>query len=178
LKALLDPLMPNNNSLQRNITLTELRLRGMIRREDGIETLVDMLRTNTSLLELSLWIDMPSGDTKATENVVAVLEALKINKSLKSIDFYGWKAVGGYQVLGAMMDMLLENHCIERIRLDSTGLDASGDAEYVYSTLSRRRKMKLWKTVQGMANVNPTSGRVFLCGHPYAGKSCMFNTCM
>jgi len=77
-----------------------------------------------------------------------------------------------------MMDMLLENHCIEDIDLRYTGLSASGDGEYVYSTLSRRRKMKLWEIVQGMANVNPTSGRVFLCGHPCAGKSCMFNTCM
>jgi hypothetical protein len=167
LKALLDPLVPHNNSPQCNVTLTDLCFTGHMGGKEGIETLLDMLRTNTSLLELQTTF----ADIDTIENVLAILEALKVNKSLKRIDFSHWKVVRGYQVLGAMMDMLLENHCIEHIYLGSTGLEESGDAEYVHSALSRRMKMKLWDTIQGMANVNPTAGRVFLCGQPYAGKT-------
>jgi len=133
-----------------------------------------MLCTNTSLLELNLnYIDEFSlPGEEGIENVLAILEAFKANKSLKRIGFKGCKAVNGYKVLGAMMDLLLENHCIEHIDLQGTSLMETGDADYVYSALSKRKKMRLWGIVQGMANVNPTSGRVFLCGDPYAGKFC------
>jgi len=175
LKMLLDPLIPKNNNVQNNTTLIELELYESIGGKDGIETLAHMLCTNTSLLKLAL-INVKDlskshdgDDTQEVENVLAILEALKTNKSLKRIDFGGCKAVRGYKVLGAMMDLLLVNHYIEDIDLTRTGLRESGDADYVLSALSKKNKMKLWDTIQSMAIVNPTSGRVFLCGQPFAG---------
>jgi len=101
LKALLNPLMPKTNNMQANTTLTHLRLKYYVGGKEGIETLVDMLRTNTSLLELSLYEleELCFQDAQAIENVLATLEALKTNKSLKKIGFPGCSAVGGYKCL-------------------------------------------------------------------------------
>jgi len=175
LKALLDPLMPKTNNLQRNTTLTKLTLQKRIGGKEGIEALVDMICTNSSLLELDLvGVDnLYLRDIEGIENVLTILEALKTNKILKRIGLRNCHAVGGYKVLGTMMDLLLQNHCIEDIDLWNTGLEYAGDANYVSSALSKRKKVKLWDIVQGMANVKPTSGRAFLCGNPYAGKSCL-----
>ncbi len=54
----------------------------------------------------------------------------------------------------------------------------TGDVEYVYSALSKRKKIKLWDIVQGMANVKPSSGRVFLCGQPFVGMLCISKFCI
>ncbi|KAG0575596.1 hypothetical protein KC19_5G015200 [Ceratodon purpureus] len=171
LKVLLQPLMPTNNKPQANTTLTELWLwESRIGGKEGVDILADMIRTNTSLLRLTLWEmrELRDSDPDAVENVVAILEALKTNKSLKYVSFFGCYSVGGYKVLGTMMDMLLENRQLEEIRLDGTGL---GGSWYVHSELEKRRKFKLWDLIKGMANVSPKSGRVFLCGNPYAGKT-------
>ncbi|KAG0615129.1 hypothetical protein M758_5G016900 [Ceratodon purpureus] len=174
LKVLLQPLMPTNNKPQANTTLTELRLLdSRIGGKEGVDILVDMIRTNTSLLKLALWEmrELRDSDPDAVENVVAILEALKTNKSLKHMSFWGCSGVGGYKVLGTMMDLLLENRQLEEIDLFGTRLKDSGDARYVHSELEKRRKLKLWDLIKGMANVSPKSGRVFLCGNPYAGKT-------
>jgi len=172
LKVMLEPLMPKNNNLQHNTTLTKLHLRESIGGKEGIETLVDMLCTNTSLLELCLehMDELSLHDAQGVDNVLAILLALKTNKSLKRIEFSRCNAVGGYKVLGTMMDMLLENHNIQDIGLGGTSLEESGDADYVSSALSKRKKVKLWGVVQSMGTKNPTFGRVFLYGEPYAGK--------
>ncbi|KAG0575577.1 hypothetical protein KC19_5G014000 [Ceratodon purpureus] len=174
LKVLLQPLMPTNNKPQANTTLTELWLPdSTIGGKEGVGILVDMIRTNTSLLRLSLlrMTELCDSDPDAVENVVAILEALKTNKSLKYVRFGACSGVGGYKVLGTMMDLLLENRQLEEIDLFGTRLEDSGDARYVHSELEKRRKFKLWDLIKGMANVSPKSGRVFLCGNPYAGKT-------
>ena len=172
LELLLDPLMPTHNRPQSNSTLTSLSLFGSrIGGKEGMDILVGMIRSNSSLLELDLsFLWELSEDPDAVENVLAILAALKTNQSLKEVRFYGCDGVGGYKVLGTMMDLLLENLHLTDIGLLITPLERSGDAEYVYSELKKREKMKLWKLVQGMANEDPKSGRVFLCGNPFAGK--------
>jgi hypothetical protein len=137
-----------------------------------VDILVDMIRTNTSLLDLKLFNMKELDDScpNPVENVVAILEALKTNKSLKRVSFGDCGGVGGYKVLGTMMDLLLENRQLEGIDLAFTPLEYSGDAVYVHSELEKRKKMKLWDLVKGMADESPKSGRVFMCGNPYAGE--------
>jgi hypothetical protein len=173
LKVLLEPLMPVNNNPQANTTLTTLELvNSWIGGKEGVNILVDMIRTNTSLLHLKLYRMKELDDScpDAVENVVAILEALKTNKSLKRVSFGDCGGVGGYKVLGTMMDLLLENRQLEGIDLAFTPLKYSGDAVYVHSELEKRKKMKLWDLVKGMADESPKSGRVFMCGNPYAGE--------
>ena len=173
LKVLLEPLMPVNNNPQANTTLTSLDLtESRIGGKEGVDILVDMIRTNTSLLELDLsrMRELDDDCPDAVENVVVILEALKTNKLLKKVSFYRCSGVGGYKVLGTMMDLLLENRQLEKIDLVGTPLGYSGDATYVHSELEKRKKMKLWDLVKGMADESPKSGRVFMCGHPYAGE--------
>jgi hypothetical protein len=69
-----------------------------------------------------------------------------------------------------MMDLLLENRQLEEIVLFGTPLQNSGDAVHVYSELEKRKKMKLWDLIKNMADDHPKSGRVFMCGNPYAGE--------
>jgi hypothetical protein len=173
LKVLLEPLMPVNNNPQANTTLTSLHLSSCrIGGKEGVDILVDMIRTNTSLLYLGLseMRELDDDCPDAVENVVAILEALKTNKSLKRVSFGDCGGVGGYKVLGTMMDLLLENRQLEGIDLAFTPLEYSGDAVYVHSELEKRKKMKLWDLVKGMADESPKSGRVFMCGNPYAGE--------
>jgi hypothetical protein len=170
LKVLLEPLMPVNNNPQANTTLTALDLSdSRIGGKEGVDILVDMIRTNTSLLKLNLW-GMKDDCPNAVENIVAILEALKANKSLKRVCFANCHGVGGYKVLGSMMDLLLENRQLEEIVLFGTPLQNSGDAVHVYSELEKRKKMKLWDLIKNMADDHPKSGRVFMCGNPYAGE--------
>jgi hypothetical protein len=173
LKLLLEPLMPVNNNPQANTTLTSLQLyQSRIGGKEGVDILVDMIRTNTSLLDLNLFKMKELDDScpNPVENVVAILEALKTNKSLKRVSFGNCGGVGGYKVLGTMMDLLLENRQLEGIDLAFTPLEDSGDAVYVHFELEKRKKMKLWDLVKGMADESPKSGRVFMCGNPYAGE--------
>ncbi|KAG0586775.1 hypothetical protein KC19_2G116100 [Ceratodon purpureus] len=182
LKVLLQPLMPTNNKPEANITLTDLSLnRSRIGGKEGVDILVDMIRTNTSLLRLDFWqmTELSDSDPDAVENAVAILEALKTNKSLKVVSFGGCTGVGGYKVLGTMMDLLsenrqlelyLQNDELEETELRSAGLESSGDARYFLSKLEVRKKVKLWDWIKGQANVSPKLGRIFLCGNLYARK--------
>jgi hypothetical protein len=173
LKVLLEPLMPVNNNPQANTTLTSLYLTWCrIRGKEGVDILVDMIRTNTSLLQLNLsgMEELNYDCPDAVENIVAILEALKTNKSLKRVCFAFCTGVGGYKVFGSMMDLLLENRQLEEIDLSGTPLARSGDALHVYIELEKRKKMKLWDLIKNMADDHPKSGRVFMCGNPYAGE--------
>jgi hypothetical protein len=161
LKVLLEPLMPVNNNPQANTTLTSLGLDfSRIGGKEGVDILVDMIRTNTSLLHLNLpgMRELDDDCRDAAENIVAILEALKINKSLKSVSFAYCSGVGGYKVFGSMMDLLLENRQLEEIDLRDTPLEYSGDAVHVHFELEKRKKMKLWDLIKNMADDHPKSG--------------------
>ncbi|KAG0593016.1 hypothetical protein KC19_1G298500 [Ceratodon purpureus] len=178
MEALVGALVPDAASgLQPNTHLHTLSF-GQVALEgrEGMEQLVTLLRSNTSLLHLDLFY--LSTLRRGSENVVEYAEmlftALRFNTSLESLNLRGCDEVGGKDVLGMIMDMLLHNRSLKEIKLVSTRLEKDGDAEVVYAELRGRDKTideEVEKVIQKMVRVPPNSARVFLCGNPKGGKT-------
>ncbi|KAG0631927.1 hypothetical protein M758_1G290900 [Ceratodon purpureus] len=169
MEALVGALVPDAASgLQPNTHLHTLRFQGeALEGKKGMEQLVTLLRSNTSLLHFDL-----SGN--AVDYAEMLFTALRCNTSLKSLDLTDCDGIGGKDVLGMIMDMLLHNRSLREINLEGTGLEEDGNAEVVYAELRGREKtidLELEDVIQNMERVPPNSARVFLCGDPEAGKT-------
>ncbi|KAG0631928.1 hypothetical protein M758_1G291000 [Ceratodon purpureus] len=178
MEALVGALVPDAASgLQPNTHLHTLGFEFFaLEGKKGMEQLVTLLRSNTSLLHLYLerLNILKSGSENVVEYVEMLFTALRCNTSLKSLDLTGCYGIGGKDVLGMIMDMLLHNRSLKEIKLESTRLEEDGDAEVVYAELRGRDKTideELEKVIQKMDRVPPNSARVFLCGNPKAGKT-------
>ncbi|KAG0562159.1 hypothetical protein KC19_9G122400 [Ceratodon purpureus] len=179
MKALVRALVPDAaTGLQPNTHLHTLRFYNdaLSLGKEVMEQLATLLRSNTTLLHLDLSRLSILG--RGSENVVEYAEmlfnALRFNTSLEFLDLEDCTGVGGKDVLGMIMDMLLHNHSLKKIKLKGTRLEKDGDAEVVYVELRGRDKTidrKLEKTIQNMEHVPPNSARLFLCGNPKAGKT-------
>ena len=165
LDNLFTSLVPDAQGQQSNTALKYLGLWSKKRRPLKYESLFSMLRSNSSLIELNCGYSI----TEA-EDAVQLLNSLKGNKCLEILNLGACDGVRGQRVLGTIMDLLLENHHLKEIKLNGTPLEEDGSAQIVKAELEKRAKNVLWKVVEGMATTTPTSGRVFLCGEPYAGK--------
>ncbi|KAG0606903.1 hypothetical protein M758_9G177500 [Ceratodon purpureus] len=173
LGGLFTSLVPDAQGQQSNTTLKCLQLHSIFGRPLKCDSLFSMLRSNTSLIELRCY-----GMITKAEVVVRLLDSLKGNKCLEILNLWGCEGVRGERVLGTIMDLLLENHHLKQIDLSGTPLKEDGSAQIVKAELEKRAKNDLWKVVEGMATTTPTSGRVFLCGEPYAGKTTLVKTIM
>ncbi|KAG0600564.1 hypothetical protein M758_11G043700 [Ceratodon purpureus] len=173
LGGLFTSLVPDAQGQQSNTTLKCLRLWSLSLTPPKFDSLFGMLRSNTSLIELTCGEII----TEA-EDAVQLLDSLKGNKCLQILDLSFCDGVRGQRVLGTIMDLLLENHHLKQIKLGYTPLEEDGSAQIVKAELEKRAKNQLWKVVEGMATTTPTSGRVFLCGEPYAGKTTLRKTIM
>ena len=142
-----------------------------------MEQVATLVRSNTSLRVLGLCgvVILQKGHKDLTVVAQMLFTALQSNASLELLDLFFCGGIGGKEVLGMIMDMLLHNHTLRKISLSGTGLEEDGGAEVVYAELRARpakeRDRKLEEAVQKMEHVPPNSARVFLCGHPEAGMS-------
>lgn len=163
------PLVPNAHGQQANTTLTSMRLSfSILSTQVTLGFLTDMLQSNTSLIEFGIHIQSSKGQPN---EFVKLFESLKNNTCLQKLNFRGCNGVRGDKVLGTIMDLLLENHHIKEIDLTHTDFDEDESNKIIQAVLEKKAKDQLWEVVQGMATTPATSGRVFLCGHAYAGKS-------
>ncbi|KAG0593015.1 hypothetical protein KC19_1G298400 [Ceratodon purpureus] len=178
MEALVGALVPDAASrLQPNTHLHTLRIyNNALRGREGMEQLATLLRSNTSLLHLDLsnLYTLRSKRENVFEYAEMLFTALRCNTSLKSLDLTGCYGIGGKDVLGMIMDMLLHNRSLKEIELRRTRLEEDGDAEVVYAELRGRDKTideEVEKVIQKMVRVPPNSARVFLCGNPKGGKT-------
>ncbi|KAG0593020.1 hypothetical protein KC19_1G298900 [Ceratodon purpureus] len=178
MEALVGALVPDAASgLQPNTHLHTLRFQFFaLEGKKGMKQLATLLETNTSLLHFYLerLNILKSGSENVVEYVEMLFTALRCNTSLKSLDLTGCNGIGGKDVLGMIMDMLLHNRSLKEIKLKRTRLEEDGDAEVVYAELRGRDKTideELEKVIQKMDRVPPNSARVFLCGNPKGGKT-------
>ncbi|KAG0591028.1 hypothetical protein KC19_1G143600 [Ceratodon purpureus] len=178
MEALVGALVPDAASgLQPNTHLHTLSFMfGALEGREGMEQLATLLRSNTSLLhlDLSYLTILERNSENVFENVEMLFTALRFNTSLESLNLECCSGVGGKDVLGMIMDMLLHNRSLRKINLEDTGLNEDGDGEVVYAELRGRDKtidQELEKAIRNMEHVPPNSARVFLCGDPEAGKT-------
>ena len=168
----LKPLVPSlthnmaDSDLQPNSSLIHLHMRGNLQVED-MELLGTLVRQNTSLLSLDL---CSSSLLEVADNVIRLLEALKINKCLEEVILCYCHGVGGRRVLGTIFDLLEVNHHLKKLDLRGTPLGRDGGAEMVEAVLQQKAKHNMWEVLQAMATARPNSARIFLCGYPLAGE--------
>ncbi|KAG0586746.1 hypothetical protein KC19_2G113800 [Ceratodon purpureus] len=176
MEALVRALVPDAASgLQPNTHLHTLGFSNYQGKEI-MEQLTTLLRSNTTLLHLGLrnLRILERGSENDVEYAEMLFSALRSNTSLESLDLTHCERLGGKDVLGMIMDMLLHNHSLREIKLQETGLEKDGDAEVVYAELRGRDKtidQELEKAIRSMEHVPPNSARVYLCGNPKAGKT-------
>ncbi|KAG0604470.1 hypothetical protein M758_10G174400 [Ceratodon purpureus] len=177
MKKLVAAIIPDSSGCQPNTSLSDLNLDGSeVEAQNGVvEYLSTMIKCNTSLKRFSVgdWEELKEGGCdRALHNVLNLLKSLQSNRTLEYLCLHHNTRIGGKQVLGMIMDMLLHNRTIVNIYLEGTPLDKEGDAEFVYAELrKRKRDYELWLSVANMPPVKPNSARIFLCGNGEAGKT-------
>jgi hypothetical protein len=171
-ELILDPLTGHSKNPPLNRSLKELIFDGINIGGDGaIEAIAEMLRTNNSLTKFSIVNDQ----TLKPSNLGTILSSLKDNRSLLKLGFPYCNHVEGPDVLGKMMDLLRVNPWLTEIDLKATPLEREGKATQVRAQLERNAQDYM-KVLRGMPPEAPKFAKVFLCGHPFSGKSLYFTS--
>jgi len=174
LQALVRPLIADEagqeakaNLSKLTLVLPHVRANGSWSRAIFGEILPELFQKNSTLKELTVKAPhyLELREEMREENLCALLQSLKENKSLEILDLSECQGILTQRVIPTLMDILLVNFTLRHINF--------GDSSIWYGVKEQLRKNE--KYMQSCLRTLPVAkaqaARVFLCGGPYAGKT-------
>jgi hypothetical protein len=172
LQALVRPLIVDEagqeakaNLSKLTLVLPHVRMNGSWSRAIFAEILPELLQRNSTLKELTVegpYFYEPREDMRE-ENLCALLQSLKENKSLEILNLSECPGILTQRVIPTLMDILLVNFTLRDINF--------GVSPIWYSVKEQLRKNEKYmqSCLRKLPVAKAQAARVFLCGGPYAG---------
>ncbi|KAL2632421.1 hypothetical protein R1flu_017107 [Riccia fluitans] len=148
------------------------------RKDSRLQQLFQRMQTNSSVLKLSLR-NVPSSYRSFWKSL---FDALKDNTSLRCLDLAGCHLKD--ENFNPIMSLLQDNTTLEKVELRHPSWENDGKVALIEEAIARNRNKSSYFSAMQAANFKfglANLGRIFLCGSPYAGKTClkmsMMRTC-
>lgn len=168
MKKLIEPLSQDSRDLSKtsdspkNTSLKFLYVESKNREDICVESMAWMIRTNKTLIWLGISF-VPLVPEDWTDNL---FPALRENEGLGDLQAINCGGLTGDDAREALMDLILESNTgLQGISLRGTGMNSwQGRVDEELRVNREYRDL-----LRGQTQVSPTSGRLVLCGHGFAG---------